>query len=566
MFISRNRTATIDAKVLHSFLLSALIAVVTLASACSNDSESEQPELDPTPSVSVPTSTNVPPTPTAITPDPTDEPDPTATVPPAQSTETVVSGPSTPELNGTTVGKFLDPSIFPGSMIHDGENLWLHFGGGDAFIGKISPNGESLGVFRGAREGVKGMAFDGTHIWTSDFLESEVRKLNLDGETVKLIPARNPRGLRYNGDSMWVSLDDQEWVLLSLEGQELARRTTPPGVPFEGSYWTISEDRASVLETTAEGTVLTSVALDGTSAQRGSGITVDGDVFWLSTGTDSTTRLDPRTGSQFTFVTGPRNDATWLDGSVPIGGGMIVTESTVWITTGSQNAGGAIMGFAKDGKEKGTFALETPPGDATAYGAGMLFFRVGGRIFAVREEELEAALTPPTIDDEVTGNPVDAFNGLTTRPFPNALHDESVALEANQVEKLWEEWLGDGVGGYVYADVTGDQFNPQHELRTDGDYTLTSTFYNCGDGGNVHGGYDPTSPGYGSARFWVQFEQDESGSWNDVQILIRDPRDKEAPPFFTARMWVDGANPVQSAGGSVPDFWIVVKELEEEVC
>lgn len=548
--------------------LAAAIALMTFGVACSSDEVPDRQIQEPVASQEardgVLTPTSEPPSSSETRASLGEVP--TATIPPRPTKAPPIATPATPEPESPAVGRFLIPNIFPGGMIHDGENIWLVHGGGDGFIGKISPEGKSLGVFRAAREGVKGMAFDGTHIWTSDRLENEIRKLNLQGETVERIPIRLPGALRFDGESMWVELDKEEWVRLSLDGQELARRTTPPGVLFRGSFWTINEDRTSVLETFEDGTVLKRIALEETPVNRGSGITVDGDVFWLTTGIDSTTRLDPITGSQLTFVSGPRTDAAWVDGRVPIGGGMIVTDTTVWVTTGSDAEVGTIVGFTKDGEKKGSFSLEPPPGNSTTFGDGMLFFRVRGRIFAVAEADLEAALTPDSTDSALLESPVDQFNQLERRPFPRELFDSSEPLSDEQVESLWENWLGDGVGGYVYADVSSAVFDPDHELHTDGNYVLTSTFYNCGDGGNVHGGYDPNAPDYSNVRFWVQIEQDESGSWNDVLLLMRDPRDKEAPPFFTARMWVDGKNPVQSAGDPVPDFWILVKELDEEAC
>jgi glutamine cyclotransferase len=191
----------------------------------------------------------------------------------------------------------------------DAGNLWLSEGEfastyqGEIFDSNTSGNilysfpapGQSYpGLGLSAGEGVEGLAFDGTYLWSIDFLDHKIYRLNTSGAVIGSIPTPNSSyvasGLAWDGSNLWVSEWNQEiykinpangQVLSSFNAPDYGDQTNglPYGLAWDGTHLWVSNNNGIHMIDPATGSVLASCN-DSALYGNAYGLTWDGHYLW----------------------------------------------------------------------------------------------------------------------------------------------------------------------------------------------------------------------------------------------------------------------------------------------
>lgn len=182
----------------------------------------------------------------------------------------------------------------------DKGNLWASEGGSagtyPGVIFKIDTAGNILSSFDAPGQSSQGphpqgLAFDGTYLWSVDFLDGKIYKLSKSGAVIGSIPAPSgiASGLAWDGANLWVS----EWytykiyklnpengqILMSFNAPDFEEKP-PYGLAWDGSYLWASNSNGIYKLDPATGAVLASCNDSAFEYGKAYAMTWDGQYLW----------------------------------------------------------------------------------------------------------------------------------------------------------------------------------------------------------------------------------------------------------------------------------------------
>jgi cell division septation protein DedD len=211
------------------------------------------PSTTTTPSLAISPSTTIPPTPTT-TPPPTTTATAATTTTQTPATTTTTTP---PPCGGTyTVGGDMGDGA---QLVFDGLHIWTANYDNDSVSKLQASDGALIGTYP-TGSGPTGMAFDGTHIWTSNLIGNSVSKLRAsDGALIGTYPVGlYPRYLAFDGAHIWASNGGSNSVskLRASDGELIGtysvvvsseRNVGASGIAFDGTHiWTANSFDDSV--------------------------------------------------------------------------------------------------------------------------------------------------------------------------------------------------------------------------------------------------------------------------------------------------------------------------------
>ncbi|MDZ7698922.1 MAG: matrixin family metalloprotease [Deltaproteobacteria bacterium] len=185
-------------------------------------------------------------------------------------------------------------------LVWDNGYLWASEGGSattyPGIIFKIDTAGNILSSFDapgksslGSRP--MGLAFDGTYLWSVDYLDDKIYELSKSGAVIGSIPAPSgiSSGLAWDGTNLWVS----EWfsykiyklnpengqVLMSFNAPDFEEEY-PYGLAWDGTHLWVSTSNGIYMLDPATGAVLESCNDSAFKYGRAYGMTWDGQYLW----------------------------------------------------------------------------------------------------------------------------------------------------------------------------------------------------------------------------------------------------------------------------------------------
>ena len=176
----------------------------------------------------------------------------------------------------TSVGHYA--ATYPG-MIFNIDTL------GSVLSSFGAPGKSALGPYN------SGLAYDGTYLWSVDFVDEKIYKLSKSGAVFGSIPAPGSlcSGLAWDGENLWVS----EWfsykiykldptngqILMSFNAPDYGREY-PYGLAWDGTYLWISNSRGIYMMDPETGAMLSSCNDSVVTNGQAYGLTWDGRYLW----------------------------------------------------------------------------------------------------------------------------------------------------------------------------------------------------------------------------------------------------------------------------------------------
>jgi len=181
----------------------------------------------------------------------------------------------------------------------DNGYLWVSEDDGTTYSGvifKIDTDGNILSSFDAPGQsslgpGPMGLAFDGTYLWSVDFLDDKIYKLSKSGAVIGSIPAPSgiSSGLVWDGTNLWVS----EWfsyeiyklnpengqILMSFNAPDFEEEY-PYGLAWDGAHLWASNSNGIYMLDPATGAVLESCNDSAFKYGKAYGMTWDGRYLW----------------------------------------------------------------------------------------------------------------------------------------------------------------------------------------------------------------------------------------------------------------------------------------------
>lgn len=159
-----------------------------------------------------------------------------------------------------------------GTKIYDRLGLWVY-----------SPKRITLKTNNISFDDPRGLAWDGTNFWGSDYHDSKIYKMNTEGTILSSIDSGSyPTGLTWDGSYLWSvalfnkirKLNSSGTVLTSFNAPD----DKPQGITWDGAnFWVADEDTDKIYKLNTSGTVISSFDT-GLSWLRG--VTWDGVYIW----------------------------------------------------------------------------------------------------------------------------------------------------------------------------------------------------------------------------------------------------------------------------------------------
>ena len=182
----------------------------------------------------------------------------------------------------------------------DNGYLWVSEGGAattyPGVIFKIDTAGNILSSFDAPGQSSqgphpKGLAFDGTYLWSVDFLDNKIYKLSNSGAVIGSIPAPSgiSSGLAWDGSNLWVSEwfsykiyklnPDSGQILMSFNAPDFEEEY-PYGLAWDGAHLWVSNSNGIYMLDPVTGAVLGSCNDSAFKYGRAYGMTWDGQYLW----------------------------------------------------------------------------------------------------------------------------------------------------------------------------------------------------------------------------------------------------------------------------------------------
>ena len=136
-----------------------------------------------------------------------------------------------------------------------------------------------------------GLAFDGTYLWSVDFLDEKIYKLSKSGAVIGSIPAPSgiPYGLAWDGANLWVNEwftykiyklnPDNGQILMSFNAPDFEEEH-PCGLAWDGAHLWVSNSNGIYMLDPATGAVLASCNDSAFIYAKAYGLTWDGQYLW----------------------------------------------------------------------------------------------------------------------------------------------------------------------------------------------------------------------------------------------------------------------------------------------
>jgi DNA-binding beta-propeller fold protein YncE len=136
----------------------------------------------------------------------------------------------------------------------------------------------------------RGLAFDGTYLWTADASEDKIYKLEASTLIVDSFdtPVPTPRGLAFDGTYLWtVDASEDKIYKLDTSGNIIDSFDSPGPYPgalaFDGTYlWTADGSEAKLFKLDTSGNIIDSFDSPGASA-----LAFDGAYLWIANGSEN---------------------------------------------------------------------------------------------------------------------------------------------------------------------------------------------------------------------------------------------------------------------------------------
>ena len=182
----------------------------------------------------------------------------------------------------------------------DNGYLWASVGHFSAtypgMIFNIDTDGNILSSFAAPGESAlgphnSGLAFDGTYLWSVNFLDEKIYKISESGDILGSIPAPSgvSSGITWDGENLWVC----EWFTYKIykinseNGQILAsfnapdfEKSYPFGLAWDGTYLWVSNSKGIYRMDSKTGALLASCNDSALTNGLAYGLTWDGECLW----------------------------------------------------------------------------------------------------------------------------------------------------------------------------------------------------------------------------------------------------------------------------------------------
>jgi len=214
----------------------------------------------------------------------------------------------------------------------DKGNLWASIHGNapnyPGVIFKIDTVGNILSSFGAPGQSSQGphpegLAFDGTYLWSVDFLDNKIYKLSKSGAVIGSIPAPYgiPSGLAWDGTNLWVSEwfsyriyklnPDNGQIVMSFNAPDFEEEY-PYGLAWDGTHLWASNSNGIYKLDPITGAVLASCNDSALKYGKAYGMTWDGQYLWGGGWiSDSIIKIDVPGRPTETEKIGVFRDGTW---------------------------------------------------------------------------------------------------------------------------------------------------------------------------------------------------------------------------------------------------------------
>ena len=245
----------------------------------------------------------------------------------------------------------------PRDMAFDGTNLWIS---NSTYVMKVrASDGQFQASYAMTSPG--SLAFDGQRIWVNQNGGSTVSAIYAsDGRPAFSNPitvASNPKGLAWDGWTMWEVTDTTVGRLLSWGAGYYCLVTTPPGnsgVAFDGNYtWVSNSTTSQVFKYDWHCTLQQIVNVSG----RPVGIAFDGTNMWTANAAGTLARITPGGTVSNYYSVGGSPQQIAFDGA------------NIWVALGS----GGVSKVVAFGSNMGTISTTVVPCSSGSVAVGLAF-------------------------------------------------------------------------------------------------------------------------------------------------------------------------------------------------
>ncbi|HEY5176068.1 MAG TPA: hypothetical protein VII95_10955 [Terriglobales bacterium] len=251
----------------------------------------------------------------------------------------------------------------PNDMAFDGSNLWISNPGNNTVMKVRAADGQFQASYPMTSPG--SLAFDGQRIWVNQRGGTTVSAIYASDGRPALSPitiASNPKGLAWDGWTMWEVTDTTVGRINSWGGGYYCLVTTPggnTGVAFDGNYTWVSNASGNGYVYKYDWHCTLQPGYPISVLGRPAGIVFDGTNMWTANGSNGTVaRITPGGTVSNSYPVGNSPQQVVFDGG------------NIWVTLGS---GGRVAKVFAFGGYRGTVSAIIAPCSSAPVPVGLAF-------------------------------------------------------------------------------------------------------------------------------------------------------------------------------------------------